>query len=315
MSTQEFILIIKLGALGDFIIATSAFAAIRHYHPYAHIVLLTTKPYVELAEKTGYFDEVWMDARPPLWQLPALWKTIHLLRGGDKIPHFKRIYDLQANDRTAFYFWCLGWSKPQWVGKVQGCSHPRLIPDGQRHVYDIFLDHLTRIGFPSVPLPDVSWLDDDISSLNLPDKFLVLVPGASPRRPKKRWTAVAYAEIIRHYHKQGISSVIVGGTTEVEFAQQIESLVKEGSLMNAVGKTSLGMIAALGRKAVYAIGSDTGPMHIIAAAGCPVLVLFSCDSDPKLHGPRGEKVQTLQVDDLRLLEVHKVLAKAASVQV
>jgi len=52
----ERILVIKLGALGDFVQALGPFAAIRAHHPAADIVLLTTRPYADLGRASGYFD-------------------------------------------------------------------------------------------------------------------------------------------------------------------------------------------------------------------------------------------------------------------
>lgn len=306
MGNREYILVIKHGALGDFIVATSAFSAIREYHPYAYIVLLTTKPYVGLAEQSPYFDEVWIDSRPKLWHLNALQKTLHLLRGGEQQYRFKRVYDLQGSQRTAWYFHLLGRHKPQWVGKVRGCTYPRNIPDNELHVFDIFKTHLTRIGFSHVPYPNVDWLTDDITPYQLPDSFVLLVPGAAPTRPKKRWTAHGYADVITHLSERGITCVMLGADAEHGCAHAIAELVGNKKLINLVGKTSLAALASLGRKARFAIGSDTGPMHIIAASGCPVLVLFSADSDPKLHGPRSAQTQFIQVDDLKDLESSRV---------
>jgi ADP-heptose:LPS heptosyltransferase len=77
--------------------------------------------------------------------------------------------------------------------------------------------------------------------------------------------------------------------------------------MNLAGITSLGQIVALARNAAAAIGNDTGPIHLIAATGCPVLSLFSAHSDVIKHGPRGERVEILAVDELNDLSVDTVL--------
>ena len=50
------ILVIKLGALGDFVLALGPCAAIRRHHQNAHITLLTTTPFVDLASASGYFN-------------------------------------------------------------------------------------------------------------------------------------------------------------------------------------------------------------------------------------------------------------------
>ena len=57
-------------------------------------------------------------------------------------------------------------------------------------------------------------------------------------------------------------------------------------------------LASLARAARVAIGNDTGPMHLIAAAGCPAVVLFSRDSDPGAVRPAGPSVTVLRRPDL-----------------
>ena len=68
-TTPERILVIRLGALGDFVMSLGPFAAIRAHHASAHITLLTTAPYAELGRACGAFDEVWVDTRPSPWQV------------------------------------------------------------------------------------------------------------------------------------------------------------------------------------------------------------------------------------------------------
>ena len=79
--TGERILVIKLSALGDFVQATGAMKAIRATHPGAHIVLLTTAPFVAMARATGWFDEVWSDGRPDWTDLGGVWRLLGRLRG------------------------------------------------------------------------------------------------------------------------------------------------------------------------------------------------------------------------------------------
>ena len=80
MSEHQRILVIKLGALGDVVLALGPMAAIRRHHPDAHITVLTTAPYVELLSRSPYVDEVWTDARPRFWQIGALRRLRRRLR-------------------------------------------------------------------------------------------------------------------------------------------------------------------------------------------------------------------------------------------
>jgi ADP-heptose:LPS heptosyltransferase len=73
------------------------------------------------------------------------------------------------------------------------------------------------------------------------------------------------------------------------------------------GETALLELAALGRGARLAVGNDTGPMHLLSAAGCPSAVLFSSDSDPALCGQRGPAVTIIRPDSLHGLSANEVL--------
>ena len=72
------------------------------------------------------------------------------------------------------------------------------------------------------------------------------------------------------------------------------------------GRTELLQLAGLGARASLAVGNDTGPMHLIAAAGAPSLALFSAESDPALCAPRGRKVEVLRAPRLNELAAETV---------
>ena len=120
----ERILIIKHGALGDMVLATGPFAAIRDHHASAHITLLTTKPYTNLMQTCGWFDEIWIDDKPKIWQGISWLRLRKMLRDAK----FDRVYDLQHTDRSHFYFRMFGNPKPEWSGIVKGASHPHANP-------------------------------------------------------------------------------------------------------------------------------------------------------------------------------------------
>ena len=115
---RENILVIKLGALGDFVQSLGPMKAIREHHPSANITLLTTRPYYKFAEKSGYFDEILIDRRPKFYQIKQWLNLKNLLNS----KNFARVYDLQNNDRTGIYFKLLQ-PKPEWSGIVKGASH------------------------------------------------------------------------------------------------------------------------------------------------------------------------------------------------
>lgn len=274
------VLVIKLGALGDFIQATGPFAAIRQHHAQDRIVLLTTAPFAAMARASGFFDEVWIDSRPPLWNLPGLFALRSRLRTGG----FTRVYDLQTSDRSGWYFRLMG-GRVEWSGIASGASHPHANPARDAmHTVDRQREQLSMAGIPDTPAPDVSWLNADVSRYALSPRYALLVPGGAAHRPGKRWPAERYAALIRAIAPHGVMPVLIGGAAEAEVMAAIRATAFGARDLS--GLTSLAEIAALARGAVCAVGNDTGPMHVIAAAGCPSVVLFSGESDPALCAPR-----------------------------
>ena len=76
------VLVIRLGALGDLVMSFGPFQAIRQAHPDAKITLLTTPPFADLCAQSGWFDDVWADPRPGLFQ-PGAWLRLRArLKGG-----------------------------------------------------------------------------------------------------------------------------------------------------------------------------------------------------------------------------------------
>ncbi len=298
------ILVIKLGALGDMVLALGPFAAIRYAHQSAHITLLTTGPYAELAEASGYFDAVWTDTRPSVWDVTGWLALRSRLRGGG----FKRVYDLQTSDRSGWYYRIMGpGPRPEWSGIASGCSHPHANPDRDfMHSIERQNEQLAVAGIDDVADADISWLDGDIARFGLPERFVLLVPGGARHRPEKRWPVGNFAVLAKILLEQAITPVILGSEDESAIAKTIVS--RAPGAVSLVGRTSFGDIASLVRTASGAIGNDTGPMHLAAAAGCPTVVLFSAASDPVLTAPRGSAVTVVRRRKLSDMPVSEVAA-------
>ncbi len=305
---QSRILVIKLGALGDFVQALAPMAAIRRHHPGAHITLLTTAPFVELAAASHWFDDIWVDSRPNWWQ-PGPWLELRRrLRSG----RFQRVYDLQTSDRSGWYFRMMrrpmpGAPRPEWSGIAAGCSHPHGNPERDRmHTVERQREQLAMAGISMDVPADLSWFDADVSRFALPDGFFLLVPGGAAHRPEKRWPAQRYGAFARELANTGHRPVLIGGPDEAEVMAAIRA--KCPSALDLSGKTTLLDLAGLARRAAGAAGNDTGPMHVIAAVGCPSLVLFSHASNPALCAQRGPEVMILSRRELKGLAVGEVEA-------
>jgi ADP-heptose:LPS heptosyltransferase len=295
------ILVIRLGAFGDFVLSFGPFAAIRERHPGAEIALLTTARFADLARRAPWFDRVLVDARPQWWDLSGLWRLRRRLRGYDLV------YDLQTSGRSSRYFILAG--RPPWSGVARECSRPHANPArGAMHTLERQREQLEMAGVEKFPAPNLSWLDG--RDFGLPTPYALLVPGAAPHRPRKRWPAERFGELAAHLHAKGITPVVLGTAAEAALAAIIKKTCPAS--VDLTGRTDIADIAGLARRATLSVGNDTGPMHLIAAVGCPCVVLFSVDSDPALTAPRGPGgtwPTVLRVPDLADLPVERVAAE------
>ena len=307
VTAAECILVIKLGALGDVVQALGPMSAIRRHHARAHITVLTTAQFAPLLSASPYVDETWIDPRPRAWQLGAWMSLRRKLRSA----RFARVYDLQTSGRSSFYSRLFGPGKrPEWSGIAAGSSHPHANPGRDfMHTIERQAEQLRDAGIADVPPTDVSWLKADLERYVLPRRFALLVPGGSAARLQKRWPAASYGALAARLLTRDVTPVVIGVASERPLAAGIRAACPEAR--DLTGQTSFAEIAALARRAQAAIGNDTGPMHLIAAAGCPCVVLFSADSDPALCAPRG-KVTVLRRPNLAELTVDDVAAAVSS---
>ncbi len=297
------ILVIRLGALGDFVLSFAAFAAIRAHHPGERITLLTTAPFAALARAAPWFDAVALDARPAWWDLPGLARLRRILRppGG-----WTMAYDLQTSGRSSRYHALAG--RPPWSGIARHASHPHANPARDTlHTLERQRDQLLHAGIARIPTPDTAWLAARPGP-DLPRPYALLVPGAAPHRPAKRWPAERFGELAAHLATRGLTPVVVGTAGEAPLAATIRARCP--AAIDLTGRTDLLALGGVAARATLAVGNDTGPMHLAAALGTPSLVLFSHDSDPALTAPRtpsGGWPGVLRVPDLAELPVEVVV--------
>jgi ADP-heptose:LPS heptosyltransferase len=312
------VLVIRLSALGDFVQALGPIAAIRRHHERDRVSLLTTRPLADFAHELGLFDEVLVDDRPRPLALPG-WLA---LRRRLRQRRFDRIYDLQTSDRSSVYAWLLRPGLPEWSGIARGCSHPHANRERDRqHTLDKQAEQLLMAGIYPTPLPALPPLDRA-----LPDRlaarlagrqvdgrrdFVVLVPGSSPQHLAKRWPAARFAMLARTLNKIGIVPVVVGSAHEAPLAGPIREACP--AAVDLVGCTDITTLAALAQRARLTVGNDTGVCHLAAAAGCPVIVLFSRGTDPALCAPRGRLVRVLAAPDLYDIAAETVIAEAIGI--
>lgn len=302
------ILVIRLSALGDFIQALGPIEAIRRRHAADHLALLTTPSLAAFAAELGYFDAVLTDQRPGPLALEGWLALRRRLRQG----RFDRIYDLQTSHRSAAYAWLLRPRMPQWSGIAWSCSHPHANRgrDAQ-HTLDKQAEQLLMAGVYPTPLPRLPRLDRPLPSELTGREFALLVPGSSPRHPEKRWPAERFGAVARDLAQRGYAPVVVGAAAEAPLGAAIGEICP--AALDLVGRTDLGLLGALAQRAALTVGNDTGVCHLAAAAGGPVVVLFSGGTDPARCAPRGRLVRVLQAREIADLSADTVIDAAGAI--
>jgi len=250
-----------------------------------------------------------IDRRPKPSAFRGWWELRRQLRQG----RFDRVYDLQTSQRSSHYLLLFSRrGRPEWSGIAPGCSHPHANLDRDRqHTIDKQAEQLLMAGiYPMlqpVPPPATRELPAGLAGRD----FVLLVPGSSPHRPAKRWPAACYGRLALALSDAGYVPVMVGSAEQRALAFEIRRTCPDA--VDLVGHTDLLDLAALTHNARLTVGNDTGVCHLAAAAGSPVVVLFSAASDPTLCAPRGKLVRILGTPDLNDLEVDTVLTEALAV--
>lgn len=150
-----------------------------------------------------------------------------------------------------------------------------------------------------VPAPAAAWeFRPSDEAFQFADRWLAAAPGRRAGLPvvafepggaygvAKRWGEDRYAELARRLISTGTADVVLVGTND---SMPLHDRIVRGAgvrLLEAAGATDLAQLAALLKRSALLVTNDTGPMHLAAAVGTPVLALFG-STDPAVCGPRG----------------------------
>lgn len=287
------ILIIKLGALGDFVLETGGMMEVRRRFPEAELTLMTNKAFLPIARQTGIFSHYIIDNRVSWFNLREQARLFKEITGGG----FEYIFDFQCVSRTEKkYFPIIRWFMPHsftWVSarksfawvveKTRACRRGKL----------------TQVPYPfELPVTDLSFLHGENKHFDeLPEKFVMLIPGCSPNHPHKRWPIPYYCELVDRLAQRGINSVVIG--TKAEEAEITAIVGSSPMAVSMLNKTSLLDIPDLARRALATVGNDTGPSHMASLSGAPAIAVYDKRTAVgALRGPRSVNLVSPSTIDL-----------------
>ena len=307
------ILLTRLSHIGDCVLTLPLVEALKRKWPDSRITWAMESPGPKLLADHPAIDEIVLVPRDYLKSPRAIWKLRQQLRAG----RFDVALDPQSLTKSSLLGWLSGapvrvgfggrygkelspWFNNHCVTPAASVTH---LVDRSLALIDDLLGHDPKSsvgpgsatqGSARLHLPvtgaAAQWLADQQISGTIPQRYVVLNPGAS--WPSKRWENVRWAEVADQLADDNLSIVVTwAGVEEQAWAQEIVTAC--GSQVVMAPDTSLMQLAALCQGSEFFLGCDTGPMHIAAAVGKRCVVLFG-PTRPEDSGPYGSQHMCLQ---------------------
>jgi ADP-heptose:LPS heptosyltransferase len=281
------ILILNLGQLGDTVLSLPAMAAVRRRFPRARIAVAAGIAPGQAIAMSGFADRIIPVDRVALRDGPKLQSIARVIKLAAQLrrERFDLVIDLRSFWETNLLGWISG--APARLFANRGGRSIDLLAnirtareDRTRHLVDRYLDVVTPLGIGEVSrVPHLAPRNEDReaaaqflqSAGAAGDRPLVgFFPGAG--HPLRCWPLARFAEVAAHLEQSsGTRSVVFLGPEEHGMAEAAHSQFPAGTIL-VEGRT-LSQFAALAEHLTMLVSNDTGPMHVAAAVGTPVVVV------------------------------------------
>jgi heptosyltransferase I len=279
------ILIVRLGALGDIVHALPAAAALRSAFPDARIDWLVDATHRPLLDLVPVVDRVVVLEHPSLRGWVHATRQLRQSRY-DVALDFQGLLKSAVLARASGARRVLGFSIWHVREKTARPFYSESVDVEGGHVIRKNLRLLRALGVHTddvvFPLADVpSGAADDVLSVAGGAPIALINPGAA--WPNKRWAPQRFGEVAAFLKDvRGVESFVLWGPGEESLARQIVD-ASSGAARQAP-PTQIADLVALCRRAALMISGDTGPIHIAAAVGTPIVSIFG-PTDPHRNGP------------------------------
>ncbi len=313
------VLVLRLSALGDVILAMNAVSTLRGSLPDASITWLVEDRFASVLAGYRDIDDVVVferrrlrDARSP-HRWPDAIRNLGALRRRLREPRFDISLDLQANLKSA------------WLGRIAGArrrigfargicregnhrfTNEHVTPPLEcRHRHDrdlAMVRHLVGDTASRAPAIDASPSDEaavtaELTQLGLASKpFAILHPGTSAFGDFKRWPTDRFARLAdRLATELDLSSIVTWGPGEEPLARAVADASRSRDIVHVAPATpSLARVASWLRSASLYVGADTGVTHLASTLRTPTIALFG-PKDPAIYAPTGPHVRVVTRD-------------------
>jgi lipopolysaccharide heptosyltransferase II len=301
-SRSRRVLAVRLDAMGDLLMTTPALRALKESHPDRRITLLTSPSGAEAAallpdvNEVIVYDAPWMKATAPRFQSGPDRDMIERLRDGAFDAAV--IFTVYSQNPLPSAMLCYLADIPLRLAHCRENPYQLLtdwVPDPEpdrllRHEVRRQLDLVASIGCRAtderlrIHIPEGAGerVRDRLRAIGLdPSRpWIVIHPGATA--PSRRYRPEGFAAAATRLAREGDQILFTGGPAEIDLIEGIRRTMPARSFSLA-GKLDLGELAALIVLAPLLIANNTGPVHVAAAVGTPVVDLYAL-TNPQ-HAP------------------------------
>ena len=319
------ILIIDFGQLGDVVMSLPALRALRECFPHARITVMVGRPGAEIIEMSGYADASISVDRVGLRDGFTPLSVMRIFQVVKDVRHrqFDFVIDLRSFSETNLLGYFSGAPK-RLFSRRPGRSldflanfHPqppvdRNDPD--QHLIDRYLDVLVPLGIKDSPrVPRLTTRAEDNRAIDVilrkakaetGSPLVGLFPGAG--HPGRCWPLEQFAELADFLiRNDAVRPVIFVGPEERHLIQRMRALFPNPCVI--LEKLSIPQLAAAQARLAVFVSNDTGPVHVAAAVGTPVVVLMGSPG-PHGYGPTGVSQRLIFGESVTAIEVEQVYA-------
>ena len=281
------VMVVRLDAIGDFILWLDAAKELRRLHPGKRLVLVGNSIWSDLASRMGHWDEVWaIDLKRFSRFSRYRYATLAAIRrrGFEQAlqPTFSRVHlvgdavmrasgsavrvgskgddsNMSQSERAASDRW-----------------YTRLVDATDRPLMEVernaeFIRNLADPGFTAA-IPQLPSLGDVSGRLPFGGPYRVVVPGATASI--RQWPAEQFAQVINAMREQSsFTTVVCGSMAEKPLCQALASMI-DGPVVELGGQTALWELVEVIRGAELLIGNETSTAHIAAAVETPTICVL-----------------------------------------
>jgi heptosyltransferase-1 len=302
------ILIVKLSAIGDVIHTLPALTALRKHFPNAQIDWLVEEAVADLVQGHAALNRVLVWRRREFvellraGELPSAVKRFLNLLLALRDTRYDLIIDFQALLKSSLWIFLARGRRKAGFGPGMEHSEKSHLFLNERipavsmeiHALDRGLRLLQALGIPPAQVRyDLPIGADDARTaerllveggVRLDQPFVAVNPVA--KWPTKLWAAERFRELAERLVARGFQVVFTGSRVDGPLIDEMAGPLGS-SVIRLDGRTTLKVLAAVYCSATVVVSTDTGPMHLAAAVGTPVVALFG-PTAPWRTGPYGE---------------------------